>query len=229
VITPNLLLFAFSLLGLFLVPAALGRSVWVVPGAFAAVALFVLFAPPGLHPQTNPWIYLLLLQGPWVLLAVDLLARGAIARKLDAVPVRALLAFALFRFMGLRYVLSALTGDLDGSFALEAAAGEFFAALGALILWATWPTHRPPGRWYRGILVFWNTYALMTSLGLNFRILHSNPGLPWGANPSRELHTYFVTWPNALDAFFWIPLAIGVHGAVFYRLFREGRKNSALL
>jgi hypothetical protein len=221
-ISADSVLFAFSLLGLFLVPAALGRAVWGIAAAFAALGLFLLYAPSAFHPHFNPWTALLLSQAPWILLVLDLLGRGKISLLLGPVPVRALLAFSFFRFMGLRYVLSAVTGALPAEFAVGAAAGEFFAALGALILWAT---YRPlTSLWYRGALVFWNTYALLTSLGLNFRVLRADPRLDFpGALPSRELHAYFTGWPNALDAFFWIPLAIGVHAAIFYKIFQEGR------
>ena len=219
-----MILFAFSLLGLFLVPAALGRSAWAVPAGLAGMGLFVLFAPASLHPGLNPWVHLLLSLGPWVLLVLDLVFRGRISRLLGPVSLRALLAFALFRFMGARFILSAITGDLTPAFGVEAATGEFFSALGALILWASHPSRRPPGRWYRGVLVFWNTYALVTALTLSFRVLRADPGLPFaGGSASRELHHYFSTWPNALDAYFWTPLAIGVHVAIFYRLFQEGK------
>jgi hypothetical protein len=225
VTTADFLLFAFSLLGLFLVPAALGRAAWAVPAALAGAALFLLFAPGSVHPYSNPWIHVLLSQGPWMLLALDLACRGRISRVIAPVPVRALLAFSLFRFMGLRFIFSAVTGEVAPEFAVEAAVGEFFAAFGALVLWAAYPSGRPPGRWYRGILVFWNTYALVTSLALSYRILRADPGLPLLGRPSRELHAYFSTWPHALDAFVWIPVAIGIHAAIFFSLAREAKKT----
>ena len=221
--TADIILFAFSLLGLFLVPAGLGRAVWVFPAGLAGLGLYVLFAPASLHPHNNPWVHVLLSQGTWMLLVLDLVCRGNISRLLGNVSLRSLLAFVLFRFMGLRLVFSAISGDLNPAFAVEAATGEFFAALGALILWAF---YRPANPWYRGILVFWNTYAIVAALALAFRILRSDGNLPFAAGyASRETHAYFATWPNALDAYFWIPLSIGVHAAVFYKLMSEGKKG----
>jgi hypothetical protein len=226
VTTADLLLFAFSLLGLFLAPAALGRAVWALPAALAGAALFILFAPAPLHPFFNPWVHVLLSQGPWMLLVLDLAFQGRISRLLGPVPVRALLAFSLFRFMGLRFIFSAITGEMAPDFAVEAAIGEFFAAFGALGLWAAYPKGRPPGRWYRGLLVFWNTYAMVTSVALSYRVLRADPGLPLGlARPSREVHAYFSTWPHALDAYVWIPLAIGIHAAIFFALAREAKRT----
>jgi hypothetical protein len=228
----DIILFAFSLLGLFLVPAALGRAAWTIPAGLAAVALYVLFAPASLHPHANPWVHALLSQGPWMMLALDLVCRGNISRLLDRAgaattpdgPLRSLLALSLFRFMGLRFVFSAITGDLAPGFALEAATGELFAALGGLALWAF---YRPRSRLYRGILIFWNTYALVASLALNFRILRADPYFPLsGAAASREVHHFFTSWPNALDAYFWIPLGIGVHAAIFYTLIKEGQRGN---
>ena len=220
----DIILFAFSLLGLFLVPAGLGRAAWVLPAGLAGVGLYVLFAPASLHPHDNPWVHVLLSQGPWMLLVLDLACRGNISRLLDSVSLRALLAFSLFRLMGVRLVFSALTGDLAPEFALEAVTGELLAALGALVLWAF---YHPQSRWYRGVLIFWNTYALVVSLALNFRILRADGNIPFTVGyASREIHRYFATWPNALDAFFWIPLGIGVHAAIFHTLIREGQRGS---
>jgi hypothetical protein len=224
VISSDHILFAFSLLGLFLVPAVLGRAVWAIPAGLAGVSLFILFAPANLHPHNNPWVHLLLSQGPWMLLVLDLVCRGNISRLLGPVSLRAWLAFALFRFMGLRFIVAAITGDLNPTFAVEAATGEFFAALGALILWVF---SRPQSRWYRGLLIFWNTYALIVSLTLNFRILRADGNLPFTTGyASREVHAYFATWPNALDAYFWIPLSIGIHAAIFYTLVRNTRAET---
>lgn len=214
----DIILFAFSLLGLFLVPAALGMAAWAVPAGLAGVAAILLLAPAGLHPAVNPWTHVVITQLPWVLFVLDLLFNGRIARRLTPVSIRSLLAFSLFRFMGLRLIFAAATGDLTPLWAVEAASGEFFAALGALILWAI---YRPQSRWYRALLIFWNTYALMMALGLNFRVLRADPGLPLSfGHASREVHLFFNSWPNALDAYFWMPVAIGVHAWIFWALWR---------
>src|SRR5690606_32887602 len=120
--TPNpadLWLFAGSFLALLLVPAALGRAVWLFPAWFAGVGLVALFAPGVLHPAGNPWVWLLMTQGPWLLLVPDLLARGLAARALDAVSLRALLAVSLLHLIGARHVFSALHGALAPEAGLE--------------------------------------------------------------------------------------------------------------
>jgi hypothetical protein len=219
----ELILFGFTLLGLVWAPAGLGRFVWVFPAGLGALALFLWFAPANVHPAWNPWVHLVLSQIPWLLFVLDLVFNGRISRELGSVSIRALLAFSLFRFMGARFVFSAITGDLMPEFAIEAASGEVLAALGALILWAF---YRPKSKWYRGILIFWNTYALMMALGLNFRILRADPGLPLSmGHASREVHQYFTSWPNGLDAFFWIPVAIAIHAWIFWALFKTTRPD----
>lgn len=218
-------LFVFSLLGLFLVPAALGRAVWFFPAAFAALSMFLIFAPPSLHPFRNPWTFLLLSQGAWALFALDLFARGRAARLLETVPVRALVALALFRWMGLRHVYAGLTGELPAGFALGTAAGELLTAGGALVLWTAW---RPGAGWHRVALVLWNTWGLMTALGLGIRVARANPGLsfPPFTTPSYTMHGYFAQWPDGMETFLWIPLAICLHAAVFYKLLRAPAEPS---
>jgi hypothetical protein len=219
--------FLFSLLGMFLVPAAAGRAAWMFPAGFAGLAAFLLLTPPALHPFLNPWVFTLLAMGMWVPFTVDLLARGRVARVLDAVPLRALVALALFRFMGLRHAQAALSGDLPPDIALATATGELFTATGALFLWAIW---RPAGAWHRVLLVLWNTWGLLTALALAFRIFRSAPGLSFLplAEPSFAVHGYFTQWPGALEAFFWIPLAICLHLAVFYRIHRQAARGPIL-
>jgi hypothetical protein len=211
----DLWLFGWSLLGLWLVPATLGRAAWIFPAWFAIAGVFVIAAPDGMHPGEHFLVWLVGSQAPWVLLIPDLLARGRAARLLEAVPLRALLAWSLVHFMGVRHLLGALQGDLPAGFALETAAGETLSGLGALLLWLV---YRPEKRWFRFLALFWNAHALVTSLALSARLLRTHTGLPvWGA-PSLEIHGYFASWPGSMETFFWIPLAIGLHLAIFYKL-----------
>jgi hypothetical protein len=211
----DLWLFFGSFLGLWLVPAALGRAVWIFPAAFATLGIFLLAAPATLHPAHNVWTWLLLSQAPWLLLVPDLLARGQVARALDSVPLRALLAWSLLHLIGVRHVFSALHGSLSPEVALGIAAGELITVAGALFLWLA---YRPEKTWFRIVALFWNTHALFTSLDLSTRLARAHAGLTVWSDPSPEIHLYFATWPGSLEAFFWIPLAIGLHAAVFYKL-----------
>ena len=223
---PDLLFCAFSLLGLCLVPAALGRNAWGVLLAFAALGLLLLIAPAPLHPARNVWVALALSQGPWLLLALDLMARGRIALAVDPVPLRPWLAFSLVHLLALRHLLSAAHGDIPPLFAFEAAFAGFLISLGALALWLV---NRPGSGWYRGLALFWNTWALIHAVELGLRIQRTAPDFPlasW-AEPSRELYGYFTGWPGALDAFFWIPLSAAIHLVIFYKIFQGSRAGEA--
>jgi hypothetical protein len=193
----------------------LGRAVWIFPAAFAALGIFLLASPATLHPAHNVWTWLFLSQAPWLLLVPDLLARGRVARALDGVPLRALLAWSLLHLIGVRHVFSALHGSLSPEVALGIAAGELITVAGALFLWLA---YRPQKTLFRIAALFWNTHALFTSLEVSTRLARAHAGFSVWSAPSPEIHLYFATWPGSLEAIFWIPLAIGIHVAVFYRL-----------
>ncbi len=209
--------FGISVVALALVPTAFATRAWIFPAWFAGIGVYLLVAPAALHPAWNVWVWLLLSQGPWIALVPDLLSRGRAARSLDAVPLRSLLAFSLLHLLGARHVFSALSGDLPPDFALEIASGETLTAFGAGILWLFC---RPEKLWFRLLAMFWNAQALTGSLVWSWALLRAHTGLPVVGVPSPDLHAYFGGWPGGLEAFFWIPLAVCLHAAVFYKLLR---------
>ncbi len=216
----DLWLFASCALGLALVPAALGRFVGIFPAAFAMLGLFLIAEPelgPLLRPSRAVVVWFLLGLMPFLLLLPDLFARGRVARIIDTIPLRPLLAWALVHVMGMRHVLSALVGDLEPGFALGTASGEFFSALGAAILWL-W--HRPASRWFRVLALFWNIHALITTLELAVHLLLAHPGMPVLARPDPGTFAHFSAWPGSLEALFWTPLLLCLHSAIFYKLVR---------
>lgn len=221
----ELWLFAGSIFGLLLVPAALRRAAWIFPAWFAGLGLFLLAAPASLHPERNVWVWLLLSQGPWIFLVPDLFARGRAARALDAVPLRPLLAWSLLHLLAGRHVFSALAGELPPDFALSIASGEVLTALGALVLWIVC---RPEKTWFRILAMFWNAQAFAGSLAWSLRLLRAHGGLPAWGSPAPELHAYFAAWPGSLEAFFWIPVAIGLHAAIFYKLLIRHRGGAEI-
>jgi hypothetical protein len=225
----DLWLFAASLLGLWLVPAALGRAAWIFPAAFAALGLFLLIVPVSMHPGQNVWVWLLLSQTPWLLLVPDLLAHGRAARMLDNVPVRALLAWSLLHLVGVRHVLSALHGALSPEVALEMALGELITVVGALLLWLVCRPEKDwfPKFWFRVAALLWNSHALLTSLDFSTGLARAHTGMTVWSDPSPETHLYFAAWPGSLEALFWTPLAIGLHAALFYKLLRARPDASA--
>lgn len=213
-------LFAASAAGLLLVPAACGRLAGAVPAAFAGLGVFLIAQPElplVLQPSRSVVIWFLMGFGPLLLLVPDLFARGRAARLIDAIPLRALLAWALVHVMGVRHILSALVGELEPGFALGVASGEFFSALGAGLL-AVW--HRPDSRWFRFAALFWNIHALVSSLEFSARLLAAHPGMPVFGRPDPGSFAYFSAWPGALEALFWTPLLLCLHAALFYKLIR---------
>lgn len=213
-------LFASSALGLWLVPAALGRFAGAVLAAFVGLGLFVIAQPelpPVLQPSRSVVIWFVAGVVPFLLLVPDLFARGRAARVLDTIPLRSLLAWSLVHVMALRHVLSALVGQLEPGFALATASAGFFAAVGAAVLWL-W--HRPASRWFRVAALFWNLHALITTLELTVHLLLAHPGMPVLNRPDPGTFAYFSSWPGALEALFWTPLLLCLHSAIFYKLVR---------
>jgi hypothetical protein len=220
---PELWFFALSAASLWLVPAAFGRAAWLFPAWFGVLGLYLLVAPAALHPAINPWIWLLLSQGPWVALIPDLFAHGRAAIVLDSVPLRSLLAWSLLHLLAARHVWSAFTGELPPEFALEIASGETLTAIGGILLWLFC---RPASLWFRFFALFWNAQALVGSLMWSLRLLRAHPGWTHWGNPEPDLYGFFRTGTGALEAFFWIPLAVGLHAALFYKLLRRGTEVS---
>lgn len=216
----DLWLFAACAAGLWLVPAALGRLAGAVPVAFTVLGLFLIAQPelpPALQPSRSVLVWFALGFGPVLLLIPDLFARGRAARVIDVIPLRALLVWSLVHGMGVRHILSALTGGLEPGFALGVASGEFFSALGAGLL-AAW--HRPDSRWFRFAALFWNTHALVSTLEFSARLLAAHPALPVFGSPDPGTFAYFSAWPASLEALFWTPFLLCLHAALFYKLLR---------
>ncbi len=215
------ILYVFSILGFFLIPSALGRWTWVVPGGFAGLNLFLFIAPEFLQPRQDVVIYLLLSQAPWILFCADLVFRGRIARVVEQVPVRSWIALPIFRFLGVGFFFMAYTGDLPPDFAIHFSFGELVTALGALLLWILF---RPANLWYRSLLFFWNAYGLMAALMLSWVLLRSHPGFSSG-QPSFDIHGYFAGYPQVWIPLFWIPLSICAHASVFFKLYSESKST----
>ncbi len=210
------LIYAFSLAGFFAVPATFGRWRWFFPGWFAALNLFLLFAPASFHPRDNPVTYLALVHLPWILFCLSL-AAGRFREEMIRTPLRSFLPWTAFRFTGAAYMLAGVAGDLPPRFGAEMAAGEVLTALGAVALWAA---YRPDDFWYRGLLLFWNAYGLTAALASGVRMALANPELPFLRLPG-SIHLYFMGFPQAWLPFFWAPLSIAVHMAVFFKLYLE--------
>jgi hypothetical protein len=208
---------AFSLLGFFLAPGGLGRHAWLLLGWFTGVNLLLLFAPESLQPRENLWIYIVLSQAPWFLFCLDLLFRGRVGRIVSQAPLRPWIAWPLFRLMSIGGVFAMYAGDLPFEFALRTAFSDAVTALGALALWAA---YRPRNLWYRGVLLFWNAYGLIAAVAASAQLLWAHPDNPLG-RPSLDIHGYFSGFPMEWIPFFWMPLAICIHAAIFFKLYSD--------
>ena len=207
----DLPLFAFSILGFLLAPRELGKWRWLLPACFVCLNLLLLLGPQALQPRFNPRVYLILSQAPWFLCLLDLVFRGRIYGIVTQVPLRSWILWPLFRLMGFGFVFAAYAGDLPPEFALKTALGDLLTASGALILWFF---NRPQSLFYRGLLLFWNAYGLVTVLAASIAVLRVTPS-------SFDTHTYFVEFPQAWMPLFWMPLGIIIHMVVFFRMFTE--------
>lgn len=218
-LTPaDLMLFAVSALGLWLARGALSRLAGGLVAAFAVLGLFLIAEPElpvALQPSRSAAVWFLVTLVPFLLLIPDVLARGRVARLLDLMPLRALIAWGLVHAVGVRHILSALQGELSPDIALGIASGEFFSALGAAFLWIF---YRPDARWFRIAAVFWNVHALLTTLEFAVSLQGAHPAMPFLSRPAPELFGYFAAWPGNLEALFWTPLLLCLHTALFYKL-----------
>jgi len=230
----DLWLYAFSVVGLWLVPAVAIRGFQTeLPGlvliTFGVVGIALIAAPemsPALQPARSVAVWFAISQLPWLLVLPDLFSRGRVAQVLDDIPLRALFGWSVFHFMGVRHILSVLRGDLSPTLGLTIASGEFFSGLGALVLWLIYRPQNVRKTWFLIAALFWNAHALFTSLEFSTRLLRAHPGLPFWGKPAPDLFAQFAVWPGSLEALFWTPLAIMLHAGLFYKLLSP-RSNSA--
>ena len=214
---PDLVLYVFSLLGFVLLPAHFGRKIWVMVGWFIGVNTLFLLSRAGYLDWQSPWLFSALGHVPWILFVLDLLFHGRLSDKVAAIPVREILLWQITRLMGIHYVLAIYGGYAPRGFALEAGFSEIITGLGALALWAL---YRPERGWYRTMLIFWNTYGLTSAIVTGYRVFLSNPDVPY-AKYSREIFQYMTDYPQNWVYCFWLPISVGMHAAVFYKIYRE--------
>jgi hypothetical protein len=216
----DLWLFAISVLGLWLVPPALGRLAGGFVVAFGVMGLFLIAQPELpilMQPAHSPALWFLLTLVPLALIIPDLFARGRIARVVDEVPLRDLMGWSVIHVLGLRHIFSAMQGDLEVGYALSLVSGEFFSAFGAVVLWI-W--NRPSSRWFLVLALFWNIHALVTTLEFSVRLMTAHPGIPFFSNPSPGHFSFFSSWPGALESLFWAPFLLCLHATLFYKMLR---------
>lgn len=210
-------LFAFGLLGFVWLPSNLGKWLWFLVAYFIVINAGFLLQNHDYAPSENLWTYLLLSQGPWLVVLADLVFKGRLARLVQTMPYRQLLLFEATRLMGLHFLMSARDGEVPIEFAAEACLGETLSAVCALILFLA--AKKSGGGFRMGLLV-WNTYGLASLVSLELKLFHANPFMS-PARYSREIFQYMTDYPQAWLTFFWMPLAMAGHLAVYYKMIHE--------
>jgi hypothetical protein len=214
---PDLVLYAFSLMGFVFLPAHFGRKIWLVVGWFVGINILFIAAKAGYLEWQSPWLFSALGMVPWILVVFDLIFDGQIGLRLRRVPMEELILWQVTRLMGIHYVVAILGNYAPRGFALEAGFSEVLTGVGALVLYIS---YTPGSGLYRTLLIFWNTYGLTSALVTGYRVFLSNPDVPF-ARYSREIFQYMTDYPQNWVYCFWLPLSIGMHAAVFHKIYKE--------
>lgn len=213
----DLVLYAFSIAAFAMMPAHFGRKVWTLVAWFLFLNFAFLLDLWDFLNWQGPAFFILIGQLPWILFVLDLLFKGRLSHKVAAVPMREILQWQITRIMGIHFVLAIYGGYAPEEFALQVGFSELVTGLGALALWI-W--YRPEKGWYRTLLIFWNTYGLTSVMSAEVKIFLSNPYLPF-SHYSREIFHYMTSYPQNWAYCFWFPIAIGMHAAVFFKMYKS--------
>ena len=172
-------------------------AVWAVVATVAgALHLFLHLPPVGVQGV----IVLVSLSFSVALARVSWLRSGA-----EALPVKAILAFHLTRFVGIWFLWLYAQGRMPAEFAQRAGWGDIAAAVGAMVL-LVWPM----GRGFWRALVVWNVLAavdLFVAVGTAGWLNRTRPG------SMIEL----AVLPLALIPLFLVPVLIGSHFVLLRR------------
>ncbi len=213
----DLVLYLFSIGAFALMPVHFGRKVWLLVAWFLILNFAFLLDIWGFFNWEGPGLFIVLGQVPWILFVLDLVFKGRISGKILEVPMREILLWQVTRLMGIHFVIAIYGGYAPEEFALQVGFSEVVTALGALALYFT---YRPEKGWYRTLLLFWNTYGITSVLSAEAKIFLSNPHLPF-SHFSREIFQYMTSYPQNWVYCFWFPIAIGMHAAVYYKMYHS--------
>ena len=214
-LVPDLVIYGSSLLSFAFIPPHFGRKIWWLLGWFLFLNLVFLLELWDFVSWESPAIFIALGQLPWMLLLADLLFKGRLAPKVAAIPMRELILWQTTRLMGLHFLLAIYGGYAPDDFAAPVGLSEIITGLGAIALYVK---YRPESGLYRTFLIFWNTYGLTSVMSGEYRIFLSNPHIPF-SRYSSEIFKYVTSYPQNWGYCFWFPLAIGMHLAVYYKLY----------
>jgi hypothetical protein len=214
-LVPDLFIYGSSLLAFIFMPTHFGRKIWWLVAWFLFLNFAFLLNLWDFLNWESPALFIGLGQLPWILLVADLLFHGRLSAKVIAIPMRELLLWQITRLMGVHFILAIYGGYAPDEFGAPVGLSEVLTGLGALFLYFK---YRPDSSWYRTMLIFWNTYGLTSMLSIEYRIFMSNPHLPF-SQYSTEIFHYVVSYPQSWAYCFWFPLAIGMHAAVYYKMY----------
>jgi len=222
-IVPDLVIYGSSLFCFAFMPAHFGRKIWWLIAWFLFMNLaFLLGLWDFLHWE-RPALFIAFGQLPWILVVADLLFKGRLSPKVAAIPMRELLLWQTTRLMGVHFLLAIYGGYAPDDFAAPVGLSEVLTGLGAAALYIR---YKPESGLYRTMLIFWNTYGLTSMLSTEYRIFMSNPNLPFARNSS-EIFQYMTSYPQNWCYCFWFPIAIGMHAAVYYKLYLVRQTKAA--
>jgi hypothetical protein len=213
----HIILLTFTLLGLALVPGRLGNGCWALLAWFAGISFWVLAMPATLSPLENPWIFLAFGQLPLVFFVLDLAFSGKATLAIRQTPLRDFLEWSVYRLMGTHYAFALFGASIPPQFGLETAFGESFTAMGALVLWLA---YKPGQRWFTMAILFWNAYGLSSAMAINIRLIMAQP-LSFLDSMPRDISRYSTEFPQVWMTLFWLPISIGIHLTIFYKLYAE--------
>jgi hypothetical protein len=212
----DLVIYLFSIAAFAAMPAHFGRKVWILVGWFLVLNVAFLMDFVDALDWQGPALFILLGQVPWFLFVLDLIFKGKLSGRVLNVPMREILAWQITRIMGIHFVLAIYGGYAPDEFALQVGFSEMVTGLGALALYIF---YRPEKGWYRTLLIFWNTYGMVSVLSAEIKNFLSNPHIPF-SHFSREIFQYMASYPQNWVYCFWFPIAIGMHTAVFYKMIK---------
>lgn len=214
-LVPDLIIYFGSFFCFAFIPASFGKKVWLVLAWFVGVNAVFLLDLGNVVEWRNPMIFLTLGQAPWILVVLDLLFKGKLSSKVAAIPLRSIILWQTTRIMSVHFVFTIFGGLAPATFSAPVALSEIITGLGAVVLYFKFNAESSN---YRMVLLFWNTYGLTSMLSAEYRIFFANPQLRFFRGDA-DVITYLTSYPQAWCYCFWFPLAIGMHAALYYKLY----------
>jgi len=213
---PDLIIYVLSFFCLALIPASFKKMIWVVLLWFVGINVLFFFNLVPAFNWRNPIVFIALGQAPWILVALDLIFKGRLSPKVETIPLQSMILWQTTRIMSIHFFLSLFGGLTPPTFSGPVALSEIVTGLGAIVLYFKF---NPESNLYRTLLIFWNTYGLTSILSAEYRIFLSNPHHRFYRGDG-DIFSYITSYPQSWCYCFWFPIAIGMHAALYYKLYQ---------